>query len=504
MRGKRILTNAVCEFINQLFIIIRGFVVPRLIIGIYGSNINGLVISITNFLSYIVLFDIGLDSIIKYNLYKPIANNDKDKIESILLTTNKFFKLVGKIFILYVLILLIIYPLFIVDNFSFGFIDKLILVISISIFFDYYFGFTYKIYLQALGKAYLISLINIITTIIYVIMVILLVNNNCSIIILKLLSSIILVINPLFYYFYVKKKYKINLKNVKKEYEIKNKYDTIAQHIAWVIHTNVDVGILTLFSTLINVSIYSVYSMVCLGMRNLVKAITNGADAIFGNMIAKEENDNLKDKFDMYEIIYFSIIVVLFLCTFILIIPFISIYTSGINDANYINYTFGFLIVLAEYIYAIRLPYKALIYAGGHFKENIAGAIIECLLNIILSIILVFKLGLIGVSIGTVIAMLVRTTEYIYFSNKYILKRSIWYSIKKILLLMIETIMIIMVSNYIPYFASVNYFNFMLNGFITFGIIIIIVVLINIIFYKNKFKKSFKYLRNGIFSSVDI
>jgi len=152
----------------------------------------------------------------------------------------------------------------------------------------------------------------------------------------------------------------------------------------------------------------------------LIQSFTGGIDATFGDMIAKSENDNLNKKFGMYEVIYNTISTILFTSAMILIVPFVSIYTKGITDANYIRYAFGYLIVISEFIWAIRLPYSSIILSAGHFKQTRIGAWVECLSNIVISIILVFKCGIIGVAIGTIVAMTIRTCEFVYHTNSLI------------------------------------------------------------------------------------
>ena len=483
MKKKEIIRNSMCEIIYNFIIIIHGFIIPILIIISYGSSINGLISSITNSLAYISLLEMGLNNVIKHHLYKPINDNNKDKIESILYSTNKFFKRIAKIFIIYIIVLLIVYP-FITQEFNYKFIDLLIILISINTFIDYYFSITYKIFLYTSGKSYLVSIINSIVSIINIIVIYIIIKNNCSILIVKLISSLVLIIKPIIFSLYVNKKYKLNIKN-KEKYIIKDKWDGLYQHIAWVIYNKTDILVLTLFSSLSNISIYAVYSAVCIGLRNLVSAITSGIDATFGNMIARNKKDILNDKFNIYETIYFSLITIIFSSAIIMIIPFVKVYTVNIHDANYINYPFGILIILAQFIIAIRMPYRALIHSGGYFKETKNGAIIESILNIVISVMLVFKLGLVGVAIGSLVATLVRTIEFTYFSNKYILKRKIFLSIKKIIIVVIEIILIIFISKYIPYINNINYVNFFINLLITILLASIIVLIINIIFYNN-------------------
>ena len=492
MKKKEIIKNSIFEILHNFVIVIYGFIIPKLIISTYGSNVNGLISSIGNSLAYISLLDMGFSAVIRHHLYKPINDNNKDKIESILYSANKFFKNIAKIFIIYIIILLIVYP-FITKEFNYKFIDILILLISLNTFIEYYFCLTYKIFLYTSGNSYFVSIINSIVSIINIIGIYIMIKINCNILIVKLISCLILIINPIIFYLYVNRKYKLNIKN-KKEYKIKDKWDGLYQHIAWVIYNRTDILILTLFSSLSNISIYAVYSAVCVGLRNLVSAITSGIDATFGNMIVRNKKNVLNDKFNIYETIYFSLIIIIFSTALVMIIPFVKVYTINIHDANYINYSFGIIMILAQFIIAIRMPYRALIHAGGYFKETKNGAIIESVLNVIISVILVFKLGLVGVAIGSLVATLVRTIEFTYFSNKYILKRNIFLSVKKIIILIIETILIILVSNYISYINNINYVNFFINLFITVIISSIIVLLVNLIIYKDLKKELKKIL----------
>ena len=84
MRSKKAIKNIISSLLQQLTVIICGLILPRAIIGTYGSNVNGLISSITQFLSYITLLEAGIGTVIKSVLYKPIANKDKNQIEKIL------------------------------------------------------------------------------------------------------------------------------------------------------------------------------------------------------------------------------------------------------------------------------------------------------------------------------------------------------------------------------------------------------------------------------------
>ena len=80
MRSKKAIKNIISSLSQQIAVIICGLILPRAIIGTYGSNVNGLISSITQFLSYITLLEAGIGPVIKSVLYKPIANKEKKEI----------------------------------------------------------------------------------------------------------------------------------------------------------------------------------------------------------------------------------------------------------------------------------------------------------------------------------------------------------------------------------------------------------------------------------------
>jgi len=442
MRSKKAIYNIISNLMLQFVVVIYGFIVPQIIISNFGSSVNGLISSITQFLAYITLLESGFGPVVKATLYQPIAKKDNKTIKNILKASEKFFRTIAGIFIVYIIALTIIYPILVRNEFSNVYTISLILIIAISTFAEYFFGMTYRLYLQAEQKTYIISIIQVFTYILSTITIVILAKLNVSIQIIKLVSSIIFVLRPLLQNYYVRKKYNMNLKDAEGNYKIKQKWDGLAQHVAAVIHSNTDITILTFFCSLTEVSVYSVYYLVVAGIRKIIEAFSSGIDASWGDMIAKNEYKNLNEKFDLYEVLYFIVCTIVFASAIVLIVPFVSVYTRDINDANYIRYTFGYLIVISEFIWAIRLPYSSIILAAGHFKETRIGAWIEAISNIVISIVLVFKFGIIGVTIGTIVAMIIRTIEFIYHTNKYILKRNIFESIKKVFLIVIETIII--------------------------------------------------------------
>ncbi len=498
MRKKRAIKNTILSLIMQLVVLLCGFIVPRLIISQFGSEVNGLLSSITQFLGYIVLLESGIGPVIRASLYKPISEKNESEIVNILYSSEKFFKKISYIFLVYIVLLCFIFPLFVNSQFNTWFTISLIVVISISTFFEYYFGMTYRLFLRANQESYVISYVQIITAILNTICIFVLIKCGLNVQIVKLFSSLIFVLRPVILNVYIKKKYHFNYKIADKNYKLKQKWDGFSQHIAAVIHSNTDIVVLTLFSTLTNVSIYSVYSLVIKGVRNIVDALTNGIDSAFGDMIARKEISKLNQAFKKYETLYFSLVIIAFSCTLFLINPFVSVYTNGIKDANYIQPIFGYIIVLAEYVYAIRLPYNTLCLSAGLFKEMKKGAWIEAISNVVVSIILVYKFGLIGVALGTLFAMIYRTIEFIILASKKILIRNYSVIVKKMSIVVLELLILFIVDRLIVhYFVFDTYYVLIIYAVIIFMISIVILIILSVIFDFQEFKDMLKKIKTS-------
>lgn len=496
MRKKRAFYNLITSIALQIVSIICGLIVPKLIIATYGSNLNGLINSITQFLSYIALLEVGFGPVILSILYKPIANKDKNKIKKILKSSELFFRKISFIFIIYIIILCFVYPVFVNSNYDSLFIISLIIIISLSTFAEYFFGLTYSIYLQADQKKYIISIVRLVTTIINTILICILVKNNCNILLVKLISTLVYVSRPIIQYMYVKRKYKINLKNVKEKEEIKEKWDGLSQHIAGTIYSSTDVTLLSFFSNMREVSVYSVYNMIISAVKNFISILTGSVEAGFGDMIAKKEKDNLNEKFDIYEFIYFTTITIVYSCTAVLIVPFIKVYTTGITDANYVRNAFAFILVTAAFVHAIKSIYNTLAFTAGKFKETHRGSWLEALSNLLISFCLVFKFGVVGVAIGTLVSVFIRCIEFMVFTSKNVLNRSIKKTIFRVFLCVIQYFTIYFAGKIILDINVTSYLSWILWAVIMVFISIVVVLSSNVIFYKKEFNYFLTIIKN--------
>lgn len=129
------------------------------------------------------------------------------------------------------------------------------------------------------------------------------------------------------------------------------------------------------------------------------------------------------------------------------------------------------------------MPYNSIIYAAGKFKETKIPAGIEAGLNIVISCCLVPILGLSGVAIGTLVAMMYRCCSFALYLTKDVLFIKITSQIKRFVITFIAYIGSIILLSRVK-ITSHNYIEWVIYAGIVFLISSIITVAVNYILDK--------------------
>lgn len=412
--------NIITQLLNQLITTACGILIPRILIAAYGSEAYGISVSIAQFLSYITLFEGGIGGVARAKLYGPLTKKDHSETSSVYYAVKDFFNHVAIVFVVYSVMLGLCYhDLARIEIFSRTYIFLLVLSIGVATLAKYMGGLANLTLIVADKKVYINNLIMVGTTLVNTAAIAILVKMGTGLIFVKLGSSLIFVVRPVLYAVYVKKHY-ILIRNGKKT-ALEQKWTGIGQHIAYFLHKNTDVVLLTLIADVRLVAVYSVHNMVISSIRSITEAFSGGMEAEFGGWIAKENLNDLQHTYRKYKILLSAATLVLFSCTGILIVPFIKLYTMGINDVNYIQPAFAQVFLLAEAVNCLVLPCSSLSVAANHLKQTRWGAYGEALINFSLSYILIWWNPLLGVAIGTLAATVFRAVYYMVYSAKNIL-----------------------------------------------------------------------------------
>ncbi|MBM6879996.1 polysaccharide biosynthesis C-terminal domain-containing protein [[Clostridium] spiroforme] len=492
MLAKKFILNTVSALVNQFTMIGCAFILPRLILQNFGSEVNGLVSSIQQFLTIITFMELGVGAVVQASLYKPLAKNDSNSISKIIKSANSFFIKLAIIMFFYVVSLLFLYPIIVKTSFDNFYVDTLILSMSISYFAQYFFGLKNQLLVIADQKGYIHYGLNTLVLVLNNIIGVFMILNGTSIQIIKLSTSLILLLRPLLLEIYVRKNYNLNRKIKYVGEPIRQKWNGVAQHVATVVLNSTDSIVLSIFSTLSSVSIYNIYYLVINGLNNLVVSLTSGFQSYIGNLLANEKYEQLNDSFDIYETIFHIIVTFIFSTVCVLIVPFVLVYTDGVYDIDYNVPVFAILLSIANMIYCIRLPYNTLIKTAGHFKQTQNSAWLEVIINIIVSILMVYKFGLLGVAIGTLVAMTYRTIYLVYYLAKNIIYRKAIFFWKHILTDGICLIFVVLVGKIFNIHCT-SYLEWMWIALKVAFINMVICMSINIVLFYNQMKCSVIY-----------
>ncbi len=422
-RDTKVKTNLISSLLLQLITVICGFILPRLILQTFGSTYNGIINSVNQFLQCVTLLRAGIGGVTRAALYRSLADGDGNRTSQIIMATEGFMRKVAKLFGGMLIVFAVIYPVFVREEFEWFFSFTLVLVLGISVFSQYYFGVTYQMLLQADQKLYVYNILQILATILNTVLSVVLILAGLEIRLVKLGSAVVFGITPIALFYYVRRNYAINRSVQPDNSTITQRWDAFAHQIAAFVHSNTDVIVLTIFSDLYQVSIYSVYNMVTTGIRQFVQACSNAIESMFGSIIANRETALLQERLTLYEWFLNTLSLVLFGCTMVLIVPFVMVYTAGVYDTDYNRPLFGWLLCFASFMACVRLPYQNIVEAAGHFRQTRNGAIMEAVINIAVSVVLVFRFGCAGVAVGNIAAMAIRPVLYAKSASEHHLSR---------------------------------------------------------------------------------
>lgn len=474
LMNKKIANNIIFGILGQVITVLLGLLIPRLIIINYGSEMNGLLSSVIQIYACLALLEAGVGTATLQALYKPLASNDKKEINAILSATSNYYNKIGKLYLIIVVLFSIIYPILFAKNIDFIQAFLIILFTGLSSVINFFFHGKYVLLLRSDGKSYILSALNTTINILSSITKVILISNNYSVVEVQISFFIINLLQLIYITYIIKKDYSwIDLKEKPNYKAISQKNSVLVHEITAIIFNNTDMVLITVFLGLEAVSIYAVYNYFFRAVYQMIMVFSSSTDFALGRIF----NIDKKKFIEFYEVVENYILLISFLAftiLFVFIMPLIKIYTKDFVDVDYINYNLPLYFVMIELLTLIRKAPNSVISIAGHFRETRVRSVIESAINLILSIILINFMGIEGVLIGTIIALLYRTNDIIIYANIKIMYRN---PLKTYSRIFINIIVMVVLS-----FIGLKYFN-NINNLYTLMINIIIYSLIALTSY---------------------
>lgn len=481
---KRTKYNLIFSFLSQVITIALGLIIPRITMIGYGSEINGLLNSVTQFVAYLIVFEAGIQSVANHSLYKTIGEEDRRSTNEILSAVDKNYRKIGVIYLFGLLALSAIYPLFTMsEGLDYITIFVVVLFSGLGNAVLFFFQGKYKILLIVEGKSYIVTNLTTIVTVLNNLLKIVLLYIGCNVALVVFSTFIVSLIQTIYIFVYIRKQYAwINLSEKPNYNALKQSRFALIHQISGLIFNHTDVFLLTVFCGLQVVSVYSVYKMLCDHIYSFLRIPLDSCSFALGQMYNTDKK-KYERQLDAIEVLLALLAFSVFTVVLRFIIPFMKLYTRGISDINYIDNYLAYLFIAYELLNWIRLPMINTINYAGHFKETISQTIIESTINVVVSVVCVFFLGIYGVLLGTIAALLYRSIDTIIYANRKLLLRS---PIKTLFVYLLNVSLMVVTSAILNSFdLTINdYWGFIKNGLIFTPIVLFVFLICNIsIFY---------------------
>lgn len=487
-RTKNTKRNIVWGTMGKIISVLAPFILRTVLIytlGIQYVGINGLFSSILQVLS---LAELGFSSAIVYSMYKPLANNETEKVCALLNFYKKIYRIIGIIILGIGFVILPLLKYFIKGSYPQDINIYLVYIIyllntSISYFF---FAYSRSLLQAAQRKDVADNTTTVITIVGSLLQIVLLIFTKNYYVYLILIPAITLASNVLCH-FYARKMFP--------NYVCKNKLDAgtkndivektkglLIYKVCGVTRNSLDNIFISMFLGITPVGIYTNYYYVMSSVRGFVDIITQGLSASIGNSVAVESVEKNYRDLHIFTFLLAWICGWMTVCLLCLYQPFMQLWAGKKN-----MFSFNIVIAFCIYFYVwtagdIRSLYTD---ASGLWWKEKWRSIMETVSNVVLNYMLVQFFGVFGIVIATAISIAIVGLPWstkIVFENYF--KK---YSYKKYLGVQLLYMFVTILNCFITYFVCnlLPIGNLFLNILVK---LIICILIPNIIYFLVFFK----------------
>lgn len=421
--------NTVLNFLSKSFVLILStvlsFISRTIFIKILGNSYLGVNGLLSNVLMMLSLSELGIGTAITFSLYKPIAENNKDGIKSLMHFYKNAYRVIG-VFVFVLGIILMLFLDYLVPNPGNVTNLRLIFIIYVVNSTLSYF-ITYKnTLLIADQKEYLLLKSNTFFSILNIVLQIVSLILFKDYIIYLLVNVVVSFIQRVYVNYYITQLYPyLNDKEYNKL--DKSELKTIIVNVkAMICHkigdyciNGTDNIIISMFHQIISVGIYSNYNLIFTSVNGFIGMIYSSMTASMGNFIASESDERKLEIYKVIDFIGFWLYGFSAVCFYNLITPFITLW---IGSENLLNQSILIVLVINNYMFGMRVPLFTIKSAAGVYNQDKFVPMIQSIVNLVVSIILIQKIGLIGVFLGTLISGLVPSIYRPYIVYKEVFK----------------------------------------------------------------------------------
>ena len=409
-RKKSSIKNYIWANISTIVSLLFNFINKTVLIKTLGTTYVGINSLFTNILGILAITELGIGVAISFNLYEPLANNDKRKIQALINFYRKAYRIIALIITVMGAALIPFLPKIAKGTENVKYLSLIFCIYIFNTVSSYLLIYKTTIF-NADQKNYLLTKINtaVFAAVNIIQIIVLLLTKNF--VLYLLVSSIINLGKNVYLNIYTGKKYPY-LKSRNKESlskEEKNRFfvdiKAVFYHqVASVVISQTDSIVTSSFINVNVVGLVSNYQMLISVIRGFVSTVFTAIQPSFGNLIVTTDSEYRHKTFNRINFVAFWLANFTSICLFMLIEPFITVW---IGNSFLMSKGVLILLVLNYYIFIMRNPVNIVHNAAGLYDKTKISPIIETLINLAVSIILVQIWGVEGVYVGTLVSTIV-------------------------------------------------------------------------------------------------
>lgn len=415
-RTKNTVRNTVANFSKIMLSVILSFVVRTVFISVLGKEYLGINGLYSNIFTILNLTELGLGTAISFRLYKPLAVRDEERVRILI----KFYRAAYRV----ISIVILIIGITIMPFLKFIIKDEIpninIYLIYLLYLFQTVASYTFFAYKSTLLKAdqqeRKIAMIEIVVdTGISVLQIVFLYlfRDFITYVVLLVISNLV---KNLLISLKVDKEYpfiSIKTENRLHKDEIKLMFKDLGAVSLYKINTVVlsatDNIVISTFLGISSVGLYSNYLLLLNTLKRILNTFYNALNASIGNLHASDDSDHEYVIFSVINLITAILFGLASIGIYVISNHFINIW---IGENYLLPKLFTLLFAIEFYLRGVQIFLANFRTSMGLFQQAKYRPIFSILINLILSIILVQKIGIYGVTIGTSVAILTTSMWY--------------------------------------------------------------------------------------------
>ncbi|MCC2878101.1 lipopolysaccharide biosynthesis protein [Lachnoclostridium pacaense] len=410
MRTEKSIRNIVYGEVNVILTVLLSMVTRTALVRILGLSavsLNGL---FTEVIAVLSLAELGVGSAITYNLYKPLAGQDEQKLTQLMWFYKSAYRLIAG-FILAAGLCFLPFVSCLIRNaeYDMGYLRLVYVIFLLKTVSSYFFSYK-RTLLDADQKMYLISAANTLFRFITVasnLAVLMLTHNFIA----YLLSDVgVTLANNVAIAHIADRQYPFLKKRDRLPTEEKKKIFANMKHIfigtlSGKITNSTDNILISVLVGTLQVGLYSNYSLIISNVRKILLLIPDAAAGSIGNLAVSESRERCHQVLCRMTFIIYLVTTFCSACILCMSDPFVEIlFGRKYLMDDILQYSF----VVNFFYFVVREPLWRMMMVSGLFAKDKNISILGSSINLVVSIVLGLKWGILGIMLGTTCTLIIQ------------------------------------------------------------------------------------------------